>query len=192
MKANIALIGFMGAGKTAVGKVLAKRLGKEFVELDLLIEQRTGKSIPEVFQQDGEVAFRELEIEVTREVSRGKNLVIACGGGIVLNRINIDRLKNESIIVYLVASPRVLLRRISGSGEKRPLLKTSNRGGDEPRHYDLDARSPLDRSIQELLRFRKPFYDRAADIRIDTSKLDIDSVVERIIVELKKNESFNS
>jgi len=192
MKANIALIGFMGAGKTAVGKVLAKRLGKEFVELDLLIEQRTGKSIPEIFQQDGEVAFRELEIEVTREVSRGKNLVIACGGGIVLNGINIDRLKNESIIVYLVASPRVLLRRISGSGEKRPLLKTSNRGGDEPRHYDLDARSPLDRSIQELLRFRKPFYDRAADIRIDTSKLDIDSVVERIIVELKKNESFNS
>jgi len=191
MKANIALIGFMGAGKTAVGKVLAKRLGKEFVELDLLIEQRTGKSIPEVFQQDGEVAFRELEIEVTREVSRGKNLVIACGGGIVLNRINIDRLKNESIIVYLVASPRVLLRRISGSGEKRPLLKTSNRGGDEPRHYDLDARSPLDRSIQELLRFRKPFYDRAADIRIDTSKLDIDSVVERIIVELKANEHFN-
>ena len=191
MKANIALIGFMGAGKTAVGKVLAKRLGKEFVELDLLIEQRTGKSIPEVFQQDGEVAFRELEIEVTREVSRGKNLVIACGGGIVLNGINIDRLKNESIIVYLVASPRVLLRRISGSGEKRPLLKTSNRGGDEPRHYDLDARSPLDRSIQELLRFRKPFYDRAADIRIDTSKLDIDSVVERIIVELKANEHFN-
>jgi shikimate kinase len=192
MKANIALIGFMGAGKTAVGKVLAKRLGKEFVELDLLIEQRTGKSIPEIFQQDGEVAFRELEIELTREVSRGKNLVIACGGGIVLNRINIDRLKNESIIVYLVASPRVLLRRVSGSGEKRPLLKTSNRGGDEPRHYDLDARSPLDRSIQELLRFRKPFYDRAADIRIDTSKLDIDCVAERIIVELKKNESFNS
>ncbi len=191
MKANIALIGFMGAGKTAVGKVLAKRLGKEFVELDLLIEQRTGKSIPEIFQQDGEVAFRELEIELTREVSRGKNLVIACGGGIVLNRINIDRLKNESIIVYLVASPRVLLRRISGSGEKRPLLKTSDRGGGEPRHYDLAARSRLDRSIQELLRFRKPFYDRAADIRIDTSKLDIDSVVERIIVELKANEDFN-
>jgi len=191
MKANIALIGFMGAGKTAVGKVLAKRLGKEFVELDLLIEQRTGKSIPEVFQQDGEVAFRELEIEVTREVSRGKNLVIACGGGIVLNGINIDRLKNESIIVYLVASPRVLLRRISGSGEGRPLLRTSNSGEGEPWHYDVVAHSRLSRSIQELLRFRKPFYDRAADIRIDTSKLDIDSVVERIIVELKANEHFN-
>jgi shikimate kinase len=192
MKASIALIGFMGAGKTAVGKVLAKRLGKEFVELDLLIERRMGKSIPEIFQQDGEVAFRELEIEVTKEVSRYKNLVIACGGGIVLNRINIDRLKNESIIVYLTASPRVLLRRISDSGEGRPLLKTSSSGEGEPWHYDLVAHSRLSRSIQEFLRFRKPFYDRAADIRIDTSKLDIDSVAEQIIVELKKNESFNS
>jgi len=191
MKTNVVLIGFMGAGKTAVGKVLAKRLGKKFVELDSVIERKAGKSIPEIFQQDGEVTFRELEIEVTKEVSRDKNLVIACGGGIVLNKINIDRLKNESIIVYLTASPRVLLRRVSDSGEGRPLLNTSNRGGDEPRHYDLDARSPLNRSIQELLRFRKPFYDRAADIKISTSKLDIDSVAEQIIVELKENESFN-
>jgi len=191
MKTSVVLIGFMGAGKTAVGKVLAKRLGKKFVELDSVIERKAGKSIPEIFQQDGEVTFRELEIEVTKEVSRDKNLIIACGGGIVLNKINIDRLKNEAIIVYLTASPRVLLRRISGSGEGRPLLNTSNRGGDEPRHYDLDARSPLNRSIQELLRFRKPFYDRAADIKISTSKLDIDSVAEQIIVELKENESFN-
>lgn len=191
MRTNVVLIGFMGAGKTAVGKVLAKRLGKKFVELDSVIERKAGKPIPEIFQQDGEVTFRELEIEVTKEVSRDKDLVIACGGGIVLNKINIDRLKNESIIVYLTASPRVLLRRVSDSGEGRPLLNTSNRGGDEPRHYDLDARSPLNRSIQELLRFRKPFYDRAADIKINTSKLDIDSVAEQIIVELKENESFN-
>lgn len=193
MKTNVVLIGFMGAGKTAVGKVLAKRLGKKFVELDSVIERKAGKSIPEIFQQDGEVTFRELEIEVTKRLvlSGAKDLVIACGGGIVLNKINIDRLKNESIIVYLTASPRVLLRRISDSGEGRPLLNTSNRGGDEPRHYDLDARSPLNRSIQELLRFRKPFYDRAADIKISTSKLDIDSVAEQIIVELKENESFN-
>lgn len=193
MKTNVVVIGFMGVGKTAVGKVLAKRLGKKFVELDSVIERKAGKSIPEIFQQDGEVTFRELEIEVTKRLvlSGAKDLVIACGGGIVLNKINIDRLKNEAIIVYLTASPRVLLRRISGSGEGRPLLNRSNRGGDEPRHYDLDARSPLNRSIQELLRFRKPFYDRAADIKISTSKLDINSVAEQIIVELKENESFN-
>ena len=90
MKTNIALVGFMGVGKTAVGEALAKKLDRKFVELDLLIEQRAGKPIPEIFQQDGEVAFRELEIEVTKEVSRDKNLVIACGGGLVLNKINID------------------------------------------------------------------------------------------------------
>ena len=111
MKSNIALIGFMGAGKTAVGRTLAEKLGKRFVELDSLIEQKAGKSVAEIFQQDGEISFRELEIEVTKEVSRERNLVIACGGGIVLNKINIDRLREESIIVYLVASPEVILRR---------------------------------------------------------------------------------
>ena len=103
MKSSIALIGFMGTGKTAVGRALAKKLNREFVELDSLIEQRAGKSIPDIFQQDGEIAFRELEIEVTKEVSRAKNLVIGCGGGIVLNKINIDRLRKEARIVYLTA-----------------------------------------------------------------------------------------
>ena len=162
MKTNIALIGFMGAGKTQVGKALAKELDREFVELDSLIERRAGKSIPEIFEQDGEIAFRELEIEVTKQISRDKNLVIACGGGIVLNKINIDRLRKDSIIVYLIASPRVLLERVSGGGGERPLLNVSNRASE----------------IQELLRFRKPFYERAADIKIDTSKSGIDAVAE--------------
>jgi len=175
MKTNIALIGFMGTGKTAVGKALAEKLNRKFVELDSLIEQKAGKSIPEIFQQDGEIAFRELEIEVTKEVSRGNNLVIACGGGIVLNKINIDRLREEAIIVYLTASPRIILKRILNDGEERPLLKTPNKALE----------------IQELLRFRKPFYERAADIKINTSKLDIDSVVEQIISKLKEDESFN-
>jgi len=112
MKSSIALIGFMGVGKTAVGKVLAKRLNKEFVELDYLIEQKAGKPISEIFEQDGEVAFRELEIKVTKEVAKNKNQIIACGVGIVLNKINIDRLKRDSIIVYLTASPRVILKRV--------------------------------------------------------------------------------
>jgi len=175
MKTNIALIGFMGTGKTAVGQALARKLGRKFIELDLLIEQRAGKSIPDIFQQDGEVAFRELEIEVTKEIAREKYLVIACGGGVVLNKINIDRLRNESRIVYLTASPRVILKRVSSEEGQRPLLE-----GDNPTL-----------TIQGLLRFRKPFYERAADITIDTSKLDIDSVVEQIISKLKEDESFN-
>ncbi len=175
MKTNIALIGFMGVGKTAVGKVLAEKLGRSFVELDSLIEQKAGKSIPDIFQQDGETAFRELEIEVTKEVSKDKNLVIACGGGIVLNKINIDRLRENARMVYLTASPGVILKRVANEEGQRPLLKVDN----------------LTLTIRELLDFRKPFYERAADIIINTSKLDINSVAEQIISKLKDDESFD-
>ena len=175
MKTNVALIGFMAAGKTAVGKVLAEKLNKEFVEQDSLIEQKAGKSIPEIFQEDGEIAFRELEIEVAKEISNRQNLVIACGGGVVLNKINIDRLRNDSIIVYLTVSPRAILKRISTEEGQRPLLEVDN---------------PI-LTISELLRFRKPFYERATDVKINTSNLNINSVAEQIIRKLKEVESFN-
>ena len=174
MKSSIAMIGFMAVGKTSVARALATRLGKEFIEMDDLIEQKAGKSIPEIFQQDGEIAFRELEIAVAKEVSRRQNAVIACGGGVVLNRINIDRLKRECIIVYLAAAPPVILERTSGSD--RPLLKTPDRAF----------------AIRKLLEFRQPFYERAADIEIDTSELDVDSVAEQIISRIKVYEGYNS
>ncbi len=175
MKTNIALIGFMGVGKTAVGKVLAEKLGRSFVELDSLIEQKAGMSIPEIFQQDGEIAFRELEIDVTKEVSKDRNLVIACGGGIVLNKINIDRLRQQSRIVYLTAPLGVILERVSGEAGERPLLSVPDKVSE----------------IRELLGFRKPFYERAADITIDTLKLDTSAVAEQIIEKLKDDESFD-
>ncbi len=175
MKTNIALIGFMGTGKTAVGQLLTEKLGRSFVELDLLIEQKVGKSIPDIFQQDGETAFRELEIEVTKEISKDKNLVIACGGGIVLNKINIDRLRQQSRIVYLTASPRVILKRVANEEGQRPLLEVDN---------------PTI-TISEMLSFREPFYERATDITINTSRLDIDAVAEQIISKLKDDESFD-
>jgi len=175
MKTNIALIGFMGTGKTVVGQLLARKLGRKFIELDSSIEEKAGKSIPEVFQQDGEIAFRELEIEATKEIAREKNSVIACGGGIVLNKINIDRLRESSRIVYLTASPRAVLRRVSGEQGQRPLLEVDN---------------PT-LTIRELQRFRRPFYERAADMTIDTTKLDIDTVAEQIIGKLKEDESFD-
>jgi shikimate kinase len=175
MKTNVALIGFMGAGKTAVGGVLAKKLNKKLVEMDSLIEQRAKKSIARIFQEDGEIAFRQLEIEVTKEVATGKNQVIACGGGIVLNKINIDRLKQEAVVVYLMASPEVIEARVSADGGVRPLLDKSNKA----------------LTIRELLEFRQPFYGRAADIKIDTSKLDIEATAELIIARLKEHEGFN-
>ena len=176
MKTNVALVGFMGTGKTVVGKVLAKKLNKGFVEMDSLIEQKAGRSIPEIFQQDGEVVFRELEIEVTKEVSSKENLVIACGGGVVLNKINIDRLRNGSIIVYLTASLRVILKRVLSEEGKRPLLNVPNKISE----------------IKRLLKFREPFYERAADIKIDTSNLDIDAIAKQIIEKLKEDEGFHS
>ena len=174
MKTSIALIGFMGSGKTVVGKALAGKLDRRFIELDSLIEERAGKSIAEIFQQDGEVAFRELEIEVTKNTAGNKNQVIACGGGIVLNKINIDRLKKDSVIVYLTAAPEVILKRISDD-DSRPLLQVTDPA----------------QTIQELLHFRKPFYERAADIKIDTSKLDVSSVVAQIINKVKQIENFS-
>ena len=175
MKTNIALIGFMGTGKTAVGQLLAKKLGKKFVELDLLIEQKAGKSIPDIFQQDGEIGFRELEIKVAKEVANKQDTVIACGGGIVLNKINTDRLRENARMVYLTASPGVILKRAVSEAGQRPLLEVDNPA----------------LTIREMLRFREPFYERAADIVIDTSKLDTNAVAEQIIEKLKEDESFN-
>ena len=175
MKTNIALIGFMGTGKTAVGKSLAEKLGRSFTELDLLIEQKAGKSVADIFRQDGETAFRELEIEVTGEVARGKNSVIACGGGIILNAINIERLRKSARMVYLTASPSVILKRVAAEEGQRPLLEVDNPA----------------LVVTEMLSFRKPFYERAADIRIDTSKLEINAVAEQIIGELKDYENLD-
>jgi shikimate kinase len=175
MKTSIALVGFMGTGKTALGKALAEKLGKTFIELDPLIEQKAGKTIPEIFKGDGEIAFRELEIAVTKEAAGKKDVVIACGGGVVLNKINIDRLRQEAVIIYLTASPGVILRRTLNDDEERPLLKVAD---------------PT-RTITELLSFRKPFYERAADITVNTSRLDIESVVKQIITSLKEYEDFS-
>lgn len=175
MKTSIALIGFMGTGKTAVGKALAEKLGKEFFELDLLIEKKSGKTIPAIFKEDGEISFREFEIEVVKEVSQQRNAVIACGGGVILNKINIDRLRKEAVIVYLTASPRVILRRISRDTDERPLLAVANPA----------------LTIKDLLRFRRPFYERAADVTVNTSGLDIDSVVRQITAKIKEYESLS-
>jgi shikimate kinase len=174
MKTSIALIGFMGTGKTAVGKALAEKLGREFIELDPLIERKAGKTIPEIFRDDGEIAFRELEIAVTKEAAGRKKAVIACGGGVVLNKINIDRLREGAVIVYLTASLEAILGRTLSDDEERPLLKVAD---------------PT-RTIKELLEFRRPFYERAAEITIDTSNMDIESVASEIINRLKEDEGF--
>ena len=169
MKNSIALIGFMGTGKTAVGKTLADRLGKEFIETDALIEKKAGKSIPEIFSRDGEIAFRELEIEIIKRIAMKDNAVIACGGGIVLNKINVDRLVKKCIIINLKASPSLISKRTSGDKDNRPLLAVTDRLA----------------QIKELQDYRRPYYQRAADFEINTSWLNIKGVVNKIIEKLK-------
>ncbi len=175
MKSNIALIGFMGTGKTAVGRLLAERLGREFIELDVLIEEKAGKTIPEIFKQEGEIAFREREIEATREVAEKENAVIACGGGVVLNQINVDRLRKQSVIVYLTASPDAILKRTSSDKDERPLLVAEDKAA----------------KVDALLKSREPFYERAADITVDTSELEVTGVVEQILAGLSEYESYH-
>jgi shikimate kinase len=174
MKSSLALIGFMGTGKTAVGKALAKKLGKKFVETDALIEKKAGKSIPEIFNQDGEIVFRELEIETIKEVAGRDKAVIACGGGIVLNKINIDRLKEKCIIINLKAAPSVIARRTAGDEGNRPLLVVADRLAE----------------ITELLNYRRPYYQRAADFEVNTSRLSIAAVVDEIIKKLKNHADY--
>jgi shikimate kinase len=175
MKSNIVLTGFMGTGKTAVGQALAKRLNRQLIEVDSKIEQMAGKSISDIFKDSGEIYFRELEIGAIKQAAAGKKQVIACGGGVVLNTINIDRLRETGVIINLAVSPQIILKRTSGNAGSRPLL---------------NIQQPAER-IRELLKFRKPFYDRAADLIINTSKLNIDAVADKIIDRLRNYAGFD-
>ena len=175
IKTNIAMIGFMGTGKTAVGELLAEKLDMKFVEMDWIIERQAGKSIPEIFRDEGEIAFREFEIAAAKQLAVGIHCVIACGGGIVLNKINIDRLKERGVVIYLTASPEAILRRTSSEAGTRPLLTVDNPA----------------QTISELMKYRKPYYDRAADITVNTTRLSINGAAEQIIRKLKEDASLD-
>jgi shikimate kinase len=173
MKTSIALIGFMGTGKTVVGNLLAEKLGKSFVEMDAEIEKLAGKPVSSIFRDDGEPHFRKLEAQITASIASRKNTVVACGGGIVLDKTNIFRLKQEYVIVGLSAAPGDILKRISGEKGKRPLLDVADQGT----------------KIGELLRTRLPLYQEAADIIVDTSGIELPTVVQKIIDALSEYES---
>ena len=164
----------MGAGKSAVGRALSAKLDMECIDLDSLIEEKASRSIAGIFARDGEPAFRRMEAEICEQVAHRKRAVISCGGGIVLEQNNIVVIRRTSIIVYLAAEPAILLRRVLNSQERRPLL---------------DIADPS--SVYSLLKLRRPLYEKAADIIIDTSQLDIAGAAGKISEELVKNESFN-
>ena len=158
----------MATGKTSVAYTLASKLGKEYVCTDDLIVKKANKSIPKIFEDDGETKFREVEIEIVKTVSEMDDIVVDCGGGVVLNWINVVRLKEKGNIVLLTASVERILERSSWSTE-RPLLDVQN----------------TREKIVELLKFREPFYEKAADVIIDTTNLSIDDIVTKILDFLK-------
>ncbi len=125
---NIVLIGMRGSGKTTVGKILARKLGRELVEMDELITQKAGLAIPEIVEKYGWSKFRDIEEEITSEVAGRDNIVNATGGGVVTREKNIAKLKKNGVLVWLKASVDTLVKRI-GEDSERPLLVRAERGG---------------------------------------------------------------
>ena len=160
---NIVLVGFMGTGKTTVGKLLANKLNWSYVDTDILIEQKIGLVISKIFEQYGESYFRDRESEVIQEVMQKTQQIVATGGGIVLRDQNIAVMKSNGIIICLTATPEVIYERTK-SNNYRPLLKVA-----KPQQ-----------KIKELLEYRAPFYAKA-DITIDASNLAPIEIVNRIL-----------
>ncbi len=161
---NIVLTGFMGTGKTTVGKLLAKTLNRHFFDTDEMIEQQMKTTISEIFKKVGEKTFREYETNVVSVLSNADNAVISCGGGVVLNKHKIDRLRQNGIIINLYASAQHILNRI-GEDDNRPIIKKMLHPFDE---------------IKKLLMQRKAAYDNC-DLAVDTEGLTPEQVRDKIL-----------
>jgi shikimate kinase len=166
--ANIILIGFMGTGKSTIGRILAERLGYQFIDTDAKIEVEQGKTVGKIFETEGEAYFRDLEAKLAFELSANNYQVISTGGGFVLNPRNITVFKPEGTIVAFTAPARIIYERVKGDVQ-RPLLA---------------AADPLAR-ISELLLERAPFYQDADLIIETTDKKPLDLAIE-IIEELTR------
>jgi shikimate kinase len=160
---NIVLVGFMGTGKSRVGRTLADRLGLTFTDMDAVIEARADKPIARIFAEDGEPAFRRLERELVCELSAQSGLVVACGGGIVLNPDNIRDYAATGLVVCLSAAPETILRRVEKETH-RPLL----------------AEGDKLQKIRDLLARRQPLYD-AIPHQVRTDGLSVEEIANGIV-----------
>jgi shikimate kinase len=160
---NLALIGFMGTGKTSVGRLVADQLHYDYVDTDELIQAHTGRTITEIFRTDGETAFRALEEKVVAELATRTKMVIATGGGLPANPANLTSLKTHALVVCLWASPEKIWERVKNQSH-RPLL------------HDPDPQA----KIRELLAARDPFY-RQADVLLNTELRSLREVTQQIV-----------
>ena len=168
MHNNIVLIGFMGTGKSSVGFRLAARLKKEFIDMDREIENVSGMSISDIFRRYGERRFRSEETLMSKKLSQRENLVIATGGGVVLAPENVAMLRQNGVIVLLEAGAEDIWNRVNRKKGTRPLLKS--------------AASVED--IEKLLAERAPYYN-CADIRVDTSNKELETIIQEILLQME-------
>ncbi len=167
----IVLIGFMGAGKSSVGRTLARITGRRRFDTDEMIASRFGLTISQIFEKRGEERFRDAESEALEELSGEANAIIVTGGGIVVRQTNTARLRELGSVIFLTADEETLFRRISRR-PTRPLLRTT------------DPRATL----KELLQSRLPLYRAAADVEVDTSGLTHDEVARSILKRIEEHE----
>jgi shikimate kinase/3-dehydroquinate synthase len=164
---NVFLVGLMGAGKTTIGRILARKLGKRFIDSDHEIEARTGASIPWIFEIEGEASFRRREAEVIRDLTAQSGIVLATGGGAVLDPESRAYLQQRGRVIYLRANVSSIMLRTSHD-KNRPLLQTA-----DPR-----------RKLEELTAQREPLYREIADLVIDTGRPNVQSMVQTILTQL--------
>ena len=164
MTRSVLLIGMMGSGKTTVGRVLAQRLGWPYVDSDAQVEQSTGRTVPEILEQDGEAAFRAEEKRALAEAATSDGpLVVSVAGGAVLDPDNRHLLRQGGTVVWLRAEAATLTRRV-GDGRGRPLL-----GGD------------VEGNLKRLYDQRRPLYEELADVVVDVDNLSPSEVVDRVV-----------
>lgn len=173
-RGNIILIGFMGSGKSSVGRLVASKLGHKFVDTDRLVTNTTGSTIADLFEKKGESYFRDRETEALRSLQGRSNLVVATGGGIITRKENIPLLQELGFVVWLQTNQEVLFERVSRT-RKRPLLMTDN-----PRE-----------TISKLLVQRTPLYVAAAHHQIDTTDLSHEQGAELVISQADQHFSCN-
>ena len=169
---RIILIGYMGAGKTTVGRALAKELGLDFYDLDWYIENRRRKKIPKIFSEEGEEGFRRIEYNMLHEVAEFENVVLSCGGGTPCFFDNIDYMNQQAKVVYLRCSPEVLHAHLLMGKTERPLLKGK-------------SSEELVSFIKEQLNVREPFYNKAR-YQLDVSLMDNYDKIKITVAKLKE------
>ncbi|MGL5789889.1 MAG: shikimate kinase [Bacteroidales bacterium] len=175
---RIFLIGYMGSGKSTVGKVLAKTMHFTFIDLDHFIEQRFHKSVSQIFDEDGELRFREIERRMLKEVASYENVIISTGGGTPVFDDNMGFMNDKGITIYLDVTEAILVNRLSKAKEKRPLIASKN---DEQ----------LSLFVHESLTKRMPFYETSKySVDIDSTDLSVTEIVSRILVRLGMNFEF--